>query len=63
MPKEAAILGGVFVLLAVLVLTVSPLGALIFAGLGNSFFHVGGGSISLNVMPEKAFPPGFFIAP
>jgi len=31
--------------------------------LGNSLFHIGGGAISLKISPEKAGPPGIFVAP
>lgn len=61
--KEAALLWCWLVLLATLVYTTLPFLAIIFAWLGNAFFHVWGGSISLNVTPEKAWSPGIFIAP
>ena len=31
--------------------------------MGNALFHVGGGSISLNLTPKKAFAPGIYVAP
>jgi FSR family fosmidomycin resistance protein-like MFS transporter len=40
-----------------------PLTATIFAGIGNALFHVGGGTVSLNLKPGKATMPGIFIAP
>lgn len=40
-----------------------PLAATILAGVGNAFFHVGGGSVALNLRPGKAIMPGIFVAP
>lgn len=40
-----------------------PLVATILAGVGNAFFHVGGGSVALNLRPGKAVMPGIFVAP
>ncbi|MBV7276085.1 hypothetical protein I6U48_24655 [Clostridium sp. PL3] len=37
--------------------------ALIISGLGNAFFHVGGGVIILNLRPGKASLPGIYVAP
>jgi FSR family fosmidomycin resistance protein-like MFS transporter len=37
--------------------------AVITAGVGNALFHVGGGSIALNLQPKKALFPGIFVAP
>jgi FSR family fosmidomycin resistance protein-like MFS transporter len=39
-----------------------PVAAVVFAGLGNALFHVGGGSVSLNLTPRKASAPGIFVA-
>jgi len=41
----------------------SPLYGIIAAGIGNALFHIGGGSISLNLTPKKASAPGIFVAP
>ena len=40
-----------------------PMISVVIAGLGNAFFHVGGGIISLNVFRHKASAPGMFVAP
>jgi hypothetical protein len=40
-----------------------PLTATILAGTGNALFHVGGGTVSLNLKPGKATMPGIFVAP
>jgi FSR family fosmidomycin resistance protein-like MFS transporter len=39
------------------------LAATILAGIGNALFHVGGGSVALNLRPGKAVMPGIFVAP
>ncbi len=39
-----------------------PLIAVILVGLGNAFFHVGGGIITLNLKPGKATFPGLFVS-
>jgi FSR family fosmidomycin resistance protein-like MFS transporter len=62
-PKLGAILGSVFVGLASVISVTYPIMAFIFAGLGNALFHVGGGTISLNLTPKKAIAPGIFVAP
>ena len=41
----------------------SPLFSIVLAGVGNALFHVGGGSISLNLTPKKAAAPGIYVAP
>ncbi len=61
-PKESAFLGCVLILFSVFFFNIPALVA-IFSGLGNAFFHVGGGSISLNINPQKATAPGVFVAP
>lgn len=40
-----------------------PLAAICLAGLGNALFHVGGGSICLNLKPGSAGPAGAYVAP
>ncbi len=35
----------------------------ILAGIANALFHIGGGSYSLSLSPEKASFPGIFVAP
>lgn len=62
-PLFVAILGTLLVALAAVVFNFFPITAIILAGLGNSLFHVGGGSISLNLKPGWALAPGIFVAP
>ena len=62
-PRAAAILGCILTGASALIFLRSPLAAVIFAGLGNALFHVGGGSISLNLTPRRAAAPGIFVAP
>ena len=62
-PRAAAFSGCILTGLSALVFLFSPILAIIFAGLGNALFHVGGGSISLNLTPKKAAAPGIFVAP
>ena len=62
-PKEFSIIGLIFILLAFLLFYFSSLAAIILAGLGNALFHIGGGVISLNLIPKKATIPGIFVAP
>ena len=62
-PREVALIGSLLVVIAIATLTFSPLGAIILVGLGNAFYHVGGGSIALNVTPRRATAPGIYVAP
>jgi MFS transporter, FSR family, fosmidomycin resistance protein len=41
----------------------NPFIAVGFAGLGNAFFHVGGGAVTLMLAPGRARAPGLFVAP
>jgi len=61
-PKESAIVGSLLVMSSFFVFNMPGL-VVILSGLGNAFFHVGGGSISLNFSLRKAFAPGIFVAP
>src|SRR3989338_8654876 len=61
-PKESAFIGCILVLSSFLLFKIPAL-VVILSGLGNAFFHVGGGSISLNFNPQKAAAPGIFVAP
>ena len=61
-PRAAAFSGCIVTGLSAVFLPV-PIVAVVLAGLGNALFHVGGGSISLNLTPKKAFAPGIFVAP
>jgi FSR family fosmidomycin resistance protein-like MFS transporter len=57
---------GALVTAAALPLGAQPRGftaAAITAGLGNSLYHIGGGTLSLRFSPGRALPPGVFVAP
>lgn len=62
-PKGAALLGCLLVVLAILVYNIFPILTFILVGLGNSLFHIGGGTVSLNIKKNSAFYPGLFVAP
>jgi MFS transporter, FSR family, fosmidomycin resistance protein len=61
-PVLAAVLGCIFLSVGLLLFKY-PLTAIILAGIGNALFHVGGGTVSLNLRPGKAALPGIFVAP
>ena len=61
-PVLTAVLGCIILSLALLSF-IHPMTAVILAGTGNALFHVGGGTISLNLRPGKASIPGLFVAP
>ncbi|PIR78573.1 MAG: hypothetical protein COU28_00895 [Candidatus Magasanikbacteria bacterium CG10_big_fil_rev_8_21_14_0_10_36_16] len=62
-PRATAFFGCVLTGLSAITFLFSPIIAVIFAGIGNALFHVGGGSISLNLTPKKASAPGIYVAP
>ncbi len=62
-PRVAAFLGCILTGISAMTFLYSPIMAIIFAGLGNALFHIGGGSISLNLTPKKATAPGIYVAP
>jgi FSR family fosmidomycin resistance protein-like MFS transporter len=62
-PKLSAISGSIITASAILVSFLLPLYAIILAGIGNALFHLGGGTISLNLTKNKATAPGIFVAP
>lgn len=62
-PQVTAFIGLLFTGISAVIFMHYPVIAVIFAGLGNALFHVGGGSISLNLTPKKAFAPGIYVAP
>lgn len=62
-PRVIAFLGCILTGLSAITFLSFPIVAIIFAGLGNALFHVGGGSISLNLTPKKATAPGVYVAP
>jgi MFS transporter, FSR family, fosmidomycin resistance protein len=61
-PSFSAIVGCILIALA-LFLFLNPILATILAGIGNALFHVGGGTVALNLRPGKASMPGVFVAP
>jgi MFS transporter, FSR family, fosmidomycin resistance protein len=62
-PKLSAISGSIITSSSILVSFLSPLYAIILAGIGNALFHIGGGIISLNLTKNRAAAPGIFVAP
>ena len=62
-PRIATLLGFFLASLSALTFSIYPLLAIISAGVGNALFHIGGGTISLNLTPKKAAAPGIFVAP
>ncbi len=63
-PRLSAALGGWLVgLVGLFCYFGNPWWVVGLAGVGNALFHVGGGSISLNLTPKKAMAPGIFVAP
>jgi len=61
-PVKSALLGCVLVVLSILFYKFTLL-SVFLAGIGNALYHLGGGIISLNLKPGKAFLPGVFVAP
>ena len=61
-PVPAAIVGLLLVATSTL-FSGTPFAAAAIAGIGNALFHVGGGVISLNLLPGKATMPGIYVAP
>lgn len=62
-PRLIALIGSILTAISALIFMIFPVLAIIFAGLGNALFHVGGGSISLSLTPKKASAPGIYVAP
>lgn len=62
-PKAAAMWGSFITALAILLSSISPILAVILAGIGNAIFHLGGGTISLSLSPGKTALIGIFVAP
>lgn len=61
--RGATLVGCIFVVVSAFIFMYYPLTSIILAGLGNAMFHIGGGVVSLNLIPNKAFAPGVFVAP
>ena len=62
-PREAALAGCLVAAMAPFVSNHWPLCGVCLAGLGNAVFHLGAGSICLNLTPGRATAPGLFVAP
>jgi FSR family fosmidomycin resistance protein-like MFS transporter len=62
-PRFFTILGCIIIAVSTIVFPVSNSFGICFAGLGNAVFHIGGGSVSLNLTPKRASAPGIFVAP
>ena len=58
-----AVLGCVFVASAFFLVLLSPPAGCVLAGVGNAFFHVGGGVTVMRAFPKKAAPLGVFVSP
>ncbi|MGE5396630.1 MAG: hypothetical protein ACM3MK_03715 [Chitinophagales bacterium] len=61
-PQRIAALGCLLVAGGFLFMS-NPVLVVCLAGVGNALFHVGGGVVSLNLIPGKASVPGLFVAP
>jgi len=57
-----SVLIGVLLMLSAFFLFATPALVVIFAGLGSALFHIGAGSMSLDILPQKNTPPGIFSA-
>ncbi|MDP8223715.1 MAG: hypothetical protein P9L99_10180 [Candidatus Lernaella stagnicola] len=61
--RAVTLAGIVLAFVAVLTMRIHPWAAMIVAGVGNAFFHVGAGAVSLHVRTGRATFPGIFVAP
>ncbi len=62
-PRLFAVLGCLIVMASATMFDGWCLLAVFLAGTGNAMFHVGAGSICLNLTPNRASGPGIFVAP
>jgi FSR family fosmidomycin resistance protein-like MFS transporter len=62
-PRCGAVLGCLFTGAALVGFVEWPTFAVTLAGVGNALFHLGAGTISLNLTPGRATAPGIFVAP
>jgi len=62
-PRGTALFGLLILIFSLIIFFISPLFTIILLGLGNALFHIGGGTISLNLTPKKATAPGIYVAP
>ena len=58
-----AVFGCVLAALAFAAVSLSPVAGCVLAGVGNAFFHVGGGVTVMRAFPKKAAPLGIFVSP
>ncbi len=61
--KHFAITGLLVCLIGIFLVKDFQLIAILFAGVGNALFHLGGGIVSLSLKPGKASFPGLYVAP
>lgn len=62
-PRLSALLGIILTGISAVIYSFLPVAGVVLAGVGNAFFHIGGGIICLNLTPRKATAPGIFVAP
>lgn len=62
-PKRATLMGLGLTLASVCLGGLAPIPAIVIAGVGNAFFHLGAGAAVLRGGLSKAFPAGVFVAP
>ena len=62
-PRAAALVGGLVLAAATAGIGGWPRVAVCLVGVGNAVFHLGAGSICLNLTPGRATAPGLFVAP
>jgi FSR family fosmidomycin resistance protein-like MFS transporter len=62
-PRLFALLGMILIGTLTVIYLWLPFAAVIFTGIGNALFYIGGGTISLSLIPRKATAPGIFVAP
>jgi FSR family fosmidomycin resistance protein-like MFS transporter len=62
-PRLATLFGLALTGVALIIFPSSPLLFVVIVGFGNAIFHVGAGSIALNLTPKQATAPGIFVAP
>ena len=62
-PRLVALAGIFLLILSLAFYYLSPLFTMLLLGFGNALFHIGAGTVSLNILPRKATAPGIFVAP
>lgn len=61
-PASTSILGCILIIFSILN-TNNPMLSIFLTGIGNALFHIGGGTIALNLSPKKTTKPAIFVAP